>query len=520
MSVWKSAFLFVGLTVAAVVLGGNFPACSRAADLIAEWRFDDATNFGKDSSGNGWHMVFGTANGSQVTPNVDPAYTRGELKTTTPTGLGTAFYGLRSDGKGEEAGFYADFTKGGTQTAMDMASYTVSFWFNPAAGANSPIQSNGGWGSFNAHNYADQRDFYIGYSVDARFSMPFRLELDQWQYISYTYDYNGAGGANAAVYLNGELKQTANWSGVGAPAWSWFGITQNEWLNGGIDDFTLWSGAMNQNTVARMNAMAKIGNASDILAAPGSLQEAVLNDSPMAYWRFNEGAGATTFFDMTDNGRNMVYVTDGLTVNGAGGKNIRGENAVYLTNENPQDLNKVQLHAAGLGISGDYTVEFWLNPDSFDSQLRVRGDVDNWKTFTMHTADIDGDTANLYIGSDIDNRIAKSTGVLTLDDWNHVVFTLDDAGLYSLFINGELTDTHGGGSTDTFNELFLHGLSGFLSDMAVYNYALTLEQVQNHYLLGGGMGDAAAAPEPATWVMLVLGATGLCLIKRRRDAEK
>jgi hypothetical protein len=54
-----------------------------------------------------------------------------------------------------------------------------------------------------------------------------------------------------------------------------------------------------------------------------------------------------------------------------------------------------------------------------------------------------------------------------------------------------------------------HHLAGVIDEVAIYDRALSWEEVQSHFAV-------ATVPEPASWLLLLAGAAGLACLRRRR----
>lgn len=112
-----------------------------------------------------------------------------------------------------------------------------------------------------------------------------------------------------------------------------------------------------------------------------------------------------------------------------------------------------------------------------------------------------------------------SAEALPFGEWTYLVATYDlDSTTQTLYINGvQVAQNTNGPSaipdTPAPFEIGRHwsareanSMIGSIAGVAVYDYALSAEQVQSHY---------AAIPEPGSLVLLGAGVAGLLLIRRR-----
>ncbi|MDO4570985.1 MAG: LamG domain-containing protein [Planctomycetia bacterium] len=471
------------------------------------WSFD-GDSLGQDDTGNGYNLTFTEGKTGTQSDN-------------TPTGTGMSYYSRAED----------EVVATATLDSLSMPSFSVSYWINaldPSTHYN-VLGANGDWGVFWSHSYTGGL-VYIGSTGDTRASVSGLYTEGEWTHITYTYD-EGA----ATVYKNGEQVAThtdAGWES--RPAWTIFQLgsaaaTDN--INGNLDDIAVWTTALSANaakvlagskatptqlatmTTPTINAVAN--GVISLSSQQDAYAYAVLQDNPIAYWRLNETEG-TQFIDATGYGSNMS-IQNGVTL--SGGETLNGNSCAKFSAERVQAGVKFTSNIPADAVMSDgYSVEFWLNPDTFVTHHELTSGTDGgdspngWATgFAMHTYRDNGD-GKFYVGQSGSARITTSDydTPMTLDAWNYLVYTFDGE-VGSLYLDGEMVATKNLAQGGDWGEIWLRNISGAMSDLAIYDYALTAAQISNHYALGN-----AQVPEPATWGMLLLGLGGILFMRKKR----
>ncbi|MFW6163454.1 MAG: LamG domain-containing protein [Planctomycetota bacterium] len=331
-----------------------------------------------------------------------------------------------------------------------------------------------------------------------------------WQHIAVTGD-----GTVRRIYIDGvkkaedfDTKASYGSSGYGfniGGAGIWDG--GGNWFNGQIDDVAVLDHALSPT---------EVGYLADGTRSPADYSPypaAVLADSPVAYWRMNQITGGVTIPDVTGNGNDgTVQAGDSLTP--VSGALADGDPALEF------DHTEAVLGNTITGLRDNYSVEFWLNPDSTIAWNQDVAAGGGWGQFLFHT----GPNGVVYVGPrccGTANRFEASQlgpGTVALGQWQHYVFTFasdpaDSRGQAAFYRNGKLLVSgmlNKGGAWSNFRlgDPSSDGLDGGVDEVAVYDYALTLDQVRQHYAVG--------IPEPTTCCLLALG--GLALLRRRRRA--
>ncbi|HEX4262889.1 MAG TPA: LamG-like jellyroll fold domain-containing protein [Verrucomicrobiae bacterium] len=238
-------------------------------------------------------------------------------------------------------------------------------------------------------------------------------------------------------------------------------------------------------------AVALIG----VSAARADYQSTVLADSPIAYYPLNLNVDTgSTASDVSGNNNPGTLVNIGAGFNDATGPSAFITNAISFDGLSQYvDLGDPDL----FNFSGPITLEAWVQPVT----AAVFGDIiakgydsanNNYELTLRANGNNGGST---YFGGSYGPAGTQgATGGTQSTSWSHVVLT-HDGSKWSLYVNGALVQQNsdsvgsinfadpwriGTGSADGASRLF----TGNITQVAMYNYALTANQVNTHYFFG------------------------------------
>ncbi|MGC3958484.1 MAG: hypothetical protein QM813_11250 [Verrucomicrobiota bacterium] len=252
--------------------------------------------------------------------------------------------------------------------------------------------------------------------------------------------------------------------------------------------------------------LAVLGLAS-VSSVHADYQSSVLADSPRAYYPLNLDVDTgSTASDVSGNGNS------GTLVNIYSGFNNAVGPSPFITNGISFDgfSTYIDLGAGSnpglLDFAGAISLEAWVQPGSTSQGLMniIAKGYDSSASNNEITLRANG--GNFYGGTYSDtNNVQGAAGGQQTTDWSHVVLT-HDGSTWRLWVNGRMVQASadavgamnwtapwriGAGSANGSGRLFF----GNLSQVAIYNFGLSTNQVLNHFAQGlVGVPIASAKP--------------------------
>ena len=243
----------------------------------------------------------------------------------------------------------------------------------------------------------------------------------------------------------------------------------------------------------------------------------ILSDSPLAYFRFDDGV-ATDDRDAADNlgslGAAARAYWGSTTTRSVTGALTADANTAVRTAGTAASAMSVP-YQAGLNVQGSFSVEAWLKIPASSalspcilSSLHAADPRAGWTLIQGSSAQ--GFRFRTYNKNGVNSAVTINSGAITPNTWYHVVAVWDDAAkVAKIYQNGALKATSSAvvpvaPATRAFeantDASFTIGMmpdstvpwSGDLDEVAYYPAALTLAQVQAHYTNGTN----ASRPQP------------------------
>ncbi|NDF30882.1 MAG: hypothetical protein EB147_01465, partial [Acidimicrobiia bacterium] len=277
-------------------------------------------------------------------------------------------------------------------------------------------------------------------------------------------------------------------------------------------------------------ASAPSGNSVAVTTNPSNADNygsAVTSDGPVLWYRFNNAAGSTPS-DASGTARSVTVGSAGVVFGGAspfggtsGSATFSGtaaSAAAYPTVAPSTAINLAgavsTLSTSDLRISGSVTLEAWIRPQA--------GAPNRWQTIIARgNSGSSSRNYGLYLnGTQLSFAMHTSAGsqfvqtqpnVVVGGAWSHVVAVFDQSnGSLKFFVNGVLQNSvfvtqSGSPVTTALGEVMIGNnyssdasfFAGSLSEVAIYNKALSATQVAGHYAASGISTRGLTAPAVA-----------------------
>lgn len=227
--------------------------------------------------------------------------------------------------------------------------------------------------------------------------------------------------------------------------------------------------------------------AEEPLPEPEGYAAHVLEDNPIAYWRFEETSGGTAS-DETGNHDGSV---NGANLDTAGPEGLGSASAYDGTND--------FVDVPSITIDGDLTVEAWVR--TTDTSRR------RYAVAKMGAKGTEADRAfGLAVNEEASTEFTAAAatsqgyhpatgGTVTDGEWHHVAMTYE-GGTVATYVDGQQVDSvsgPGGGLTGTGLEIGQRAghndpawWDGAIDEVAVFDHALDSERIAERYAEGGG----------------------------------
>ena len=299
---------------------------------------------------------------------------------------------------------------------------------------------------------------------------------DQWHHVVATADRNGT----MKIYVNGilaaeEALPGATLSGDISSDGKDMTIGQmdgGKFWDGGLDDFAVYDTALDPAQVAAHFAAAQNGGYDTAVGA----------DSPIAYFPLGTDGSDATGNHVASAGTGVSFgQSSPIAGDTEGAARLDGTADCVITVDDATDLN--------FGTDGDFTIETWFSrePDVEEFTAIVqKGDTNSAFWIRMD------DAGMLHFLLDYGSTAWRIETTESYDDgaWHHLVATADRDEAIRMFVDGNLVaeDLFSSGDVSSPGmDLQIGQLAGgtpfdgMMDEFALYDSALTVEQIQAHY---------------------------------------
>jgi RHS repeat-associated protein len=206
-------------------------------------------------------------------------------------------------------------------------------------------------------------------------------------------------------------------------------------------------------------------------------RDTILADAPMGYWLLDELMG-TVAADSSGNGRNGSYL-NGVTLGASGSV----EKAASFDGVN--DILQISINSP----ETNYTHELWFKTSVATGGISIVRDGGGSHDRLLYLKD-----GNIYHGIWSSETIGSSSKNYTDDKWHHVAVVVQSGVGQKLYVDGDLVASGSKGASDfnwdtrlVIGETLAPGwginarFNGSIDEVALYNSALSIEQIRTHY---------------------------------------
>jgi Concanavalin A-like lectin/glucanases superfamily len=225
-------------------------------------------------------------------------------------------------------------------------------------------------------------------------------------------------------------------------------------------------------------------------AASDNYAALVLADGPSAYWRLNETTG-TTLKDYAG-GNDGTYVPANVDRGVEAFAGIAPDTATHFKSAG---VSASIPYTPTLNPTGAYSIEFWAKPDQSGQQNTAVLAAQNRNPARAGYAiyqGLNGSFWEAHIGVSTPDLVLALQGTTPPEAgrWDHVVMTWNGSDTGTLYVNGTVESSLTGGPhlingsvPLEIGSRFNGGVSytGTVDEVAFYNYALSLAQVEKHF---------------------------------------
>ncbi len=484
----------------------TYPDRVLADGASSLWRFDEPADvFMSDSSSNNFN---GTLRGG-ATYQVSPGAIAGDpSRALTLSGNNSTIY---------------------TETRLPSpTTYSLETWFNTTTTVGGKLVGFGDKQTFQSSNYDKQ--IYMGNNG----RLVFGVNSGGIQTLTTTKAYNdgqwhqvvgtqGADGMNLYVdgvriarnTVTGNQNINGYWRiGGDAINGSWPNRPTSPFWAGSLDELAIYPSALSAATVAAHFALAGGTPTGTPTDAYGS---AVYNDNPFFQWRLGEASG-TTAADATGGGITGTY-GNGITYSQTGAVAGTTNTSVRLSGNS----NGLVRSTASLNAPSAYTEEMWFKTNTNSGGKLIgfgSSATGNSGTFDRNVYMRNDGRLVFGVGTGSSKTTLLSAAAYNDNNWHYLAATQGASGMV-LYVDGSAVASNAVSSNSSYGGYWRVGgdnLSGWpnvpsssyiaatVDEVAVYNTALSSQQVAGHYSAGNLSVPDVSPPTAPTGV--TTGVTG------------
>lgn len=222
-----------------------------------------------------------------------------------------------------------------------------------------------------------------------------------------------------------------------------------------------------------------------------AINDEVLLDAPIHYWRLNEAAGATQVLDTGSESVKDHLAVTGVTLGETSYCPGLATCALFAGNDHLEGGGGSEWDISG--ANAEFTWEWWmyLTDDSTTMViwgLETVGQDANSRPYVLFSG------GDIYLDrNNVADNVGSGIGTMTTGEWYHCVITYDNGASPEVrtYVNGAATGTGTLAGNFTFNATVSNWIGesavgtgdfhGYIDEFAVYNKVLSAARVAAHY---------------------------------------
>lgn len=302
-----------------------------------------------------------------------------------------------------------------------------------------------------------------------------------------------------AIYAGGAIKLSVNAVGGGVGyQWQHYGTNLPGETAASLAIENIGDTDAGPYRVVVSNAVNSVNSSVATIAvaspAAGTYEELVLTDGPLSWWRLDDATGSTNLLDAL--GRNDGTWNNTVTLGASGALTNNGNKAATFSAVNQAwgEIGTLPPPAS----QGEFTIELWVRPTDALGTEAVPFSEFRPAYGIYFQKNTDGTWRGRDGYGDLDGNDSRQAliGDVTLGQWTHLVAVYGPDG-HRTFINGQwdgnsyvdfCRDLNVPIRIGALDPLQQYGLQKFftgdIDEVAVYDHALSNDQVLQHYLVG------------------------------------
>jgi sialidase-1 len=210
----------------------------------------------------------------------------------------------------------------------------------------------------------------------------------------------------------------------------------------------------------------------------------------VGYWKFDDYTSGNIAFNQTNglaDSSGYGYTTIAENANGTGMSFVEGKRGGAVSFDGTDDYLRTNYDSHFDIGTGDFSISYWVYPRSMKHVYNLIGKAEY--------APSKGYMLRLNLNGSIENYIGDGSGsywfslgqasAYSVNNWYHIILSLDRDGAQNFYINGVLkrtqSITNSVDITESDSLAFGYFLYGYMDEIRMYNRALSASEVKSLY---------------------------------------